>query len=52
MTYLGTLLPWLVDGVALFSTFAFDFAFKLLPVLLPLLEQLQRLLSSHARRVT
>jgi hypothetical protein len=41
-----------VDSLALYSLFAFDFAYKLLPMLLPLLEELQRLLSSHARRVT
>ena len=51
-TYLGSLLPWVVDCLTLFSLFGFDFAFKLLPVLLPLLEQLQRLLSSHARRAS
>ena len=50
-TYMGTLLPWLVDDVVLFSLFGHEMAYRLLPALLPVLDQLQRLLSSHARRV-
>ena len=46
-TFIGSLLPWLVDALCLYSAFAFDFSQRLLPLVLPLLQQLQRLLSCH-----
>ena len=45
-TFIGSLLPWLVDALCLYSAFTFDFSQKLLPLVLPLLEHLKRLLSA------
>jgi len=45
-TYIGRLLPWLVDSLSLFSAFAFDFAWRLLPVVLPLLSALKPLVAT------
>ena len=45
-TFVGSLLPWLADALALFSAFAFDYAWRLLPLLLPLLTALRKLLEA------
>jgi hypothetical protein len=44
-TFLGSLLPWLVDSLALFSAFAFEHAHRLLPLVLPLLHTLRAALA-------
>ena len=42
-SFVGSLLPWLVDALNLFSAFAFEHAWRLLPTLLPLLNALKRI---------
>lgn len=44
-TFIGSLLPWLVDSLALFSAFAFEHAQRLLPLVLPLLHTLRAALA-------
>jgi hypothetical protein len=44
-TFIGSLLPWLVDSLTLFSAFAFEHAQRLLPLVLPLLHSLRAALA-------
>ena len=47
-TFVGSLLPWLLDSLTLFSAFAFGYSQRLLPLVLPLLQQLKRLTEADA----
>jgi len=47
-TFVGSLVPWLVDSLALFSAFAFEYAQRLLPLVLPLLNTLKGVLAADA----
>ena len=47
-TFVGSLVPWLIDSLALFSAFAFEYAQRLLPLVLPLLNTLKAVLGAGA----
>lgn len=49
-TFLGSLLPWLVDALALFSAFPFEHSWRLLPALLSLLDALRQVLAVDTRQ--
>lgn len=47
-TFIGSLLPWVADALALFSAHAFEYSQRLLPRVMALLNTLQRIVAADA----
>ena len=46
VSFVGSLMPWLIDSLSLFSIFAVECASRLLPLVLPLLNTIKPLLAA------